>query len=194
MLFKKKHEFKPDKTHSGALSKLYITKKQRLQLLKWLLFALVLVALSVLQDTILCRVRILGATTDLLCGGLLLMCILLDPEQGCIFMLTGSCLYCFSGSAPGPYVIALLTVIGLVISIFRQSYLHQNFFTTFLCTAVAVMLYELLLFAIGALLGNTSVQRLGVFALSGVFTLVFMPALYPLLRAIGKIGGETWKD
>ena len=194
MLFKKKQEFKPDKTHSGALSKLYITKKQRLQLLKWLLFALVLVALSVLQDTIMCRLRLWGATTDLLCGGLLLMCILLDPEQGCIFMLAGSCLYCFSGSAPGAYVIALLTIIGLMISIFRQSYLHQNFFTTFLCTAVAVMLYELLLFAIGALLGHTSVQRLGIFALTGLFTLVFMPALYPLLRAIGKIGGETWKD
>lgn len=194
MFFKKKSEFKPDKTHSGALSKLYITKKQRLHLLKWLLFALVLVSLSVLQDTILCRVHLLGATTDLLCGGLLLMCMLLDPEQGCVFMLAGSCLYCFSGSAPGPYVIGLLTVIGLVISIFRQSYLHQNFFTTFLCTAVAIMLYELLLFAIGALLGHTSIRRIGIFALSGLYTVAVMPALYPVFRSIGKIGGETWKD
>ena len=46
MLFKKKNEFRPDKTHSGALSKLYITKKQRAALLKWLLMALVMVALS----------------------------------------------------------------------------------------------------------------------------------------------------
>ena len=119
MFFKKKHEFRPDKTHSGALSKLYITKKQRITLLKWLLMALVMVALSVLQDTVLCRLRLLGATTDLLYGALLLVCILLDPEQGCIFILAGSCLYCFSGSAPGPYVIALLTLIGLLISIFR---------------------------------------------------------------------------
>ena len=194
MLFKKKNEFRPDKTHSGTLSKLYITKKQRLTLLKWLLMALVMVALSVLQDTILCRVRLLGATTDLLCGALLMVCILLDPEQGCIFILVGSCLYSFSGSAPGPYVIALLTVIGLLLSIFRQSYLHQNFSTTMLCTSVAIMLYELLLFAIGALLGHTTIRRIGIFALSGIYTLAVMPALYPVFRIIGKIGGETWKD
>lgn len=194
MLFKKKNEFRPDKTHSGAFSKLYITKKQRLSLLKWLLMALILVFLSVLQDTIFCRIRLLGATTDLLCGALLMVCILLDPEQGCIFILTGSCLYCFSGSAPGPYVIALLTLIGLMISIFRQSYLHRTFSTTMLCTGVAIMLYELLLFAIGALLGNTSVRRIGVFALSGIYTLAVMPVLYPIFRVIGKIGGETWKD
>ena len=194
MLFKKKNEFRPDKTHSGALSKLYITKKQRMTLLKWLLMALVLVALSVLQDTIVCRIHLLGATTDLLCGALLMVCILLDPEQGCIFILTGSCLYCFSGTAPGPYVIALLTGIGLLISIFRQSYLHQSFGTTMLCTVIAVMLYEMLLFAVGLILGNTSVRRMGIFALSGIYTLAILPALHPLFRFIGKIGGETWKD
>lgn len=194
MLFKKKNEFRPDKAHSGALGKLYITKKQRLFLLKWLLMVLSLALLSVVQDVILSRVHLWGATSDLLCGALLMACILLDPEQGCIFILTGSCLYCFSGSAPGPYVIALLTGIGLLISIFRQSYLYQNFSTIMLCTAIAIMLYELLLWAIGMLVGNTTVHRLGIFALTGLYTLAAMPALYPVFRAIGKIGGESWRD
>ena len=190
----KKNEFKPDKVRSGALSKLYITKKQRLNLLKWLLMTLVLVAMSVLQDTILCRLQLFGATTDLLCGGLLLVCMLLAPEQGCVFVLAGSCLYSFSGSAPGPYVIALLTVIGVLLSIFRQSYLHQNFITTMLSTAVAILLYELLLFAIGAILGLTNARRFGIFLLTGIYTLAVMPVFYPVFRIIGKIGGETWKD
>ena len=194
MLFKKKNEFRPDKAHSGALSKLFITKKQRRTLLKWLLMALVLVFLSVLQDTVLCRLHLLGATTDLLCGALLMVCILLDPEQGCMFILAGSCLYCFSGAAPGPYVIGLLTVIGLLASIFRQSYLQRNFGTTMLCSAISVMLYELLLLAIGLLLGHTSIRRAGIFVLTGIYTLAVMPALYPVFRSIGKIGGESWKD
>ena len=42
-IFKKKHEFKPDKERSGALNKLYITKKQRRNIAKWLLMALALV-------------------------------------------------------------------------------------------------------------------------------------------------------
>jgi len=194
MLFKKKHEFRPDRTDSGALSKLYITKKQRLGLLKWFLFALSLVFLSVLQDVILSQVRVFGATTDLLCGALLMLCIMLDPEQGCIFILVGSTLYHFSGVSPGPYTIPLLTVIGLLISIFRQAYLHRSFITTFLCSGVAIMLYELLVFALGAFWGHTNISRLQVFLLSGLYSLLVTPVLYPIFRIIGKIGGESWKE
>ena len=194
MLFRKKNEFQPDRTRSGVLSNLYITKKQRLLLLRWLLTALVLAGVSVLQDVILSRFHIWGATTDLLCGALLLVCILLDPEQGCIFILTGSCLYWFSGSAPGPYVIAMLTVIGLFFSIFRQGYLRQNFATTVLCTVVAIFTYELVLASTGIFLGNTTLARLPQFALCGLFTAAVMPALYPVFRSIGKIGGESWTE
>ena len=194
MLFKKKHEFRPDRTDSGALNKLYITKKQRMNLLKWLLFALLLVFLSVVQDVILSQVRIFGATTDLLCGALLMVCIMLDPEQGCIFILTGATLYHFSGVSPGPYTIAFLTVIGLIISIFRQAYLRRSFITTFLCTGVAIMVYELMVFAAGAFWGHTNITRLQVFLLSGLYTLLVTPVLYPIFRVIGKIGGESWKE
>ena len=194
MLFKKKHEFRPDRTDSGALSTLYITKKQRMELLKWLLFSLLLVFLSVLQDVILSHVRIFGATTDLLCGALLMLCIMLDPEQGCIFILAGSTLYHFSGVSPGPYTIALLTAIGLLISIFRQAYLRLNFGTTILCSSVAIMVYELLVFTMGAFWGHTNISRLQIFLLSGAYTLLVMPVLYPIFRIIGKIGGESWKE
>lgn len=194
MLFKKKNEFRPDKTDSGILSKLYITKKQRLKVLKWLLTAAALVLISVLQDVILSRLHLFGATTDLLCGALLLVCIMLDPEQGCIFILLGSVAYQFSGTSPGPYVIALLTGIGLLVAIFRQAYLHEGFASTLLCAGAAIIAYELLLGIIGAFLGNTSASRLGIFALSGVYTVAVMPALYPIFRAISKIGGESWKE
>ncbi len=194
MLFRKKNEFRPDKTDSGTLNKLYITKKQRLAALKWLLTAFALVVVSVLQDVVLCRVHLFGATTDLLCGALLLVCIMMDPEQGCIFILLGSIAYHFSGTSPGPYVIALLTGIGLVVSITRQAYLQQTFAATILCTGIAIFAYEMLLGIIGAFLGHTTVSRLGIFALSGVYTVAAIPALYPIFRGIGKIGGETWKD
>lgn len=194
MWFQKKHEFRPDKTHSGTLNKLYITKKQRLAILKWTLMAAALVLISVLQDVILSQFRIFDATTDLLCGALLLVCVMLDPEQGCVFILIGSAFYEFSGSSPGPYVIALLTVIGLVVSIFRQAYLHQGFAATFLCTAAAVMFYELLLFALGAFLGSTTLPRIRIFALTGAYTVALLPLMYPMFRSISKIGGESWKD
>jgi hypothetical protein len=51
-MFGRKRDFKPDRTHSGTLHKLYITKKQRLSLLKWFLFGLVLLVLSLVASVI----------------------------------------------------------------------------------------------------------------------------------------------
>jgi hypothetical protein len=113
MLFKRKNEFKPDKTHSGALNKLYLTKKQRVLVGRWILVSLLLIVVSLVQDVILSRFFVAGATTDLLSCAILLACILYDPEVGSIFALTSSTLYWFSGSAPGVYVILLIPMLGI---------------------------------------------------------------------------------
>lgn len=193
-MFKRKYEFKPDRDRSSALSKLYLTKKQRRTLLKWLLIALVLVFISVVQDVVLSKVKIFGVHTDLVACAILLVCILQDPEIGCVFGLVSSSLYWFSGSAPGPYVIALLTVLGVVVSIFRHSYLRASFGSAMLCTAGTVMLYELLVFAVGFFLGRTTGSRLLGFCVTGGVSLAIMPFLYPVFVAISKIGGESWKE
>ena len=70
---RRKYEFKPDKEGSGILSKLYITRRQRLTLLRWTLYALVILVLSLVQDVILSRIGIRGATTDLVPAGILLL-------------------------------------------------------------------------------------------------------------------------
>ena len=97
----RKYEFRPDKPRNGLLSKLFITQKQRRGILKWSLYALVLLVLSVLQDVILCRVNIFGATTDLVPCGIFVICVVEGAEKGCVFALCASMLYLFSGTAPG---------------------------------------------------------------------------------------------
>ncbi len=192
MLFKK-HDFRPDRG-SGTLNKLYLTKKQRRILLKWLLMALALVVLCVLQDVILSRVKIWGTTVDLMAVALLLACMLQDPEYGSIFLLTASTVYSFSGSAPGYYIIALLTVIGVFFAILRHCYLHETFGSTFLCTAAALLLYEMAVFCIGLFLGNVTLSRLGVQLIKTALSLIAVPILYPILNAILRIGGKTWNE
>ncbi len=194
MFFKRKHEFRPDKNRSTVLNKLYLTKIQRLKVLKWLLITAALVFLSIVQDVIMCRIHIFGATTDLVAYAILVVCVILDPEVGCLFTLISSSVYYFSGSAPGPYVIALLTILGVLIAIGRQSYLRYSFGSICLCAAVAVMLYEIGLFFIGLALDHTTGQALPRFLLTGAFGLVAIPALYAVFTAISKIGGETWKE
>lgn len=193
-IFRRKNEFRPDKERAGTLSKLYITKKQRASIARWVLTAAMLTLICVLQDVLMSRITIFGAHTDLLSCGILLVCIMLDPEVGSIFVLIASLLYQFSGSAPGPYVIAVLTGLGVLIGIVRHCYLREGFGATFLCTAVAVMLYELIIFATGLFLGRTTGARFGIFCISGALSILAVPVMYPIFAAIGKIGGKSWKE
>ena len=190
----KKNEFKPDKPQSGVLSKLYLTRKQRQSILKWLLYSLVLLVLSVLQDVILCRLRINGATTDLVSAGILLLCIMLPTDACAVFALISSTLFYFSGMAAGPYSILLLTGLGIVLNIFRSSYLRKGFSTTLLCSSTALLLYEMLVFVLGLFLGHTTISRVSGFLLTWIFSVAAMPLLYPLFLSIGNIGGESWKE
>lgn len=192
MLFKK--EFKSDKPYSGFWGKLYLTPKQRLGILKWSLYGVLLLALSLLQDVVLCRFRIFDATTDLVPVGILLICLLEGAESGCIFALVASALYLFSGTAGGVYSMVLLTFLAVGVTIFRQAYLQKGFGAALICTGGAMLIYELLQFAIGLFLGLTIPVRAGGFLITALLSLPAVPVLYPLALAIESIGGETWKE
>lgn len=191
---KKKYEFKPDPMGSGTLSKLYMTRKQRQSLLKWLLYSLVCLVVLVVQDVVLSDLDIFGATTDLVGCAILLICLLQGPENGGMFALFSSVFYLFSGSAPGAYSIVFLTVYGILAAIFRQAFLRKSFGSMVLCAAGALLLYELSVFAMGLFLGYTIGSRIGTFLITWLLTLIVMPILYPIVSSIGKIGGETWKE
>lgn len=193
-MFKRKHEFKPDKISSGLLNKLYITPKQRQAMLKWLLMAAFLVFVGVVQDVIFSRVTLFGATFDLMAVALLLSCILLDPEIGSIFLLIASMFYWFSGSAPGPYVIGLLTVLGVFFAIVRHCYLHDTFGSVLFCTGAALLLYEAAIFGIGLFMGHTTLSRWDGHAIKVAISLAAVPLMYPVFVSIGKIGGKEWND
>ena len=191
---RKKYEFRPEIERNDILGKILLTKQQRQSVLRWLLFSMVCLAGLILQDVVMSRVSILGATTDLVPCCILAVCIMQGAESGCIFALIASLIYYFSGSAPGPYVIPLITAISIVAAIFRQGYLRKGFSALLLCAAVGLLLYELSIFGIGLFLGHTRLDRLVRFFLTALWTLATAPVLYPILLSIGKIGGETWKE
>lgn len=193
-MLRKKYEFRPDRMESSALSKLYLTKKQRYSLLKWFLYATLLVLLSLVQDVIMSRVHIRNATTDLVACGILLICMHNDADSGSRFAVAGSLFYYLSGTAPGPQVILLLTAIGCLFNIFRSSYLRRGMLSTLLCTSAALAVYKLVIFALAVFLGNSSPERLTVFGVSCLLCVAVLPLLYPFVVSIGKIGGESWKD
>ncbi len=187
-------DFRPDRPHSGFFGKLYLTQKQRKGLLKWVLYALVLLALSLLQDVMLCHLRIFGATTDLIPCGIFLICLLEGSEKGSVFALVSSLVYLFSGFSPGYFCVVCITAIGVGICLFRQGYLQQGFRATLLCMAIALVVYELAVFGIGLFLGLTNFSRLAGFGITTGLTFLTVPALYPLAQAIRTLGGNEWKE
>ena len=193
-MFRRKYDFKPDRTGTSFLNKLYITKRQRLSILRWVLYSLVLLALSVLQDVIFCQLTIRGATTDLVSAAILLLCIMLSTENCAVFALISSVLFYFSGSAAGPYSILFLTGLGVLLNIFRTGYLRKSFSTVFFCAGFGLMVYELAIFVVGLFLGHTIPARFMSFCITGGLSLIAMPVLYPIFLSISKIGGESWKD
>ena len=190
----RKNEFKPDKPQNGLLSKLYLTQLQRRSLLKWGLYALALVVLSVLQDVILSRFSLFGARTDLVPCGIFLICMLEGLEAGSVFCLVSSLVYLFSETAPGPYCLVLITFLGVGAAFFRQSYLQKNFGATVFCAGACVFLYELLIFFAVLFTGLTTWNRFGVFLATGVISVAVTPLLYPVMHLVETIGGETWKE
>ena len=194
MARKEKYEFKPDRKQATFLKRLYMTRLQRLQLLKWTLLGASCVFMLVAQDVIMSRIHIAGATTDLAVAIMLLIGLYEGPENGSFFALIASIVYLFSGSAPGPYCIGLITTLVLCINLLRQNLWRRNFQSTLFCTGAAIMLYEMGVFVIGLISGLTIPARTGVFFLTGLLTCIAMVPMYPLVRFLSKIGGDTWKE
>jgi hypothetical protein len=188
----KKNEFKPDKPHSGVWEKLLLTKLQRKAFLKWTLYALVLVVLSVVQDVLLSRVRLLGATTELVPCGIFLVCLLEGADRGSIFVLVASMLYYFSGTGEGVYVILFITAVAIGATWVRQRFLQSGFGAAMVCTAAAMVVYRLAMYAIGTFLGLTTLSSIGSFLLTAIMTMIPAPVIYLVLCAIG--GGDIWKE
>ena len=188
------YEFKPDPKGTNYLKRLYMTRLQRLTILKWATFAMTGILLLVIQDVIMSQVRFSGATTDLPVAFILLVGIYEGLENGSVFTLAASLFYWFSGSAPTPICVAVLCILVILIGLFRQLYWHRSFGSIAMCVSIAIMLYEMTMFVIGLMSGLTILPRASVFALTGGITCITMLPMYPLVRLISKIGGVSWKE
>lgn len=191
---KRSIEFKPDPQTATWVKTFHLTVQQRLQLAKWALYILTIVLCLVVQDVIMSRIRLFGGTTDLAVCAILLITVIEGTDTGSLFVLIASTLYYFSGSAPGAYVIALMSFLGVAAVLLRQLYWHRSKGSIVLCTGIALMLYEIGLFVVGIAIGLTLPSRLIYFILTGVYSCLALIPLYSVIYKIGLIGGNTWKE
>lgn len=188
------NEFKPDASRVSPLKPLRFTRLQWLQILRWLGYVGICVLCLVVQDSIMSRVSIFGSTTDLAVAAMLLITVMEGCEVGSVFILVSSILYYFSGSAPGPYCVVLLTIFGMCATLFRQVVWHRSPSSIILCAGLAAMAYEIGLYVVGMFMGLTRWSRGPRFLIAGALTVAAMIPLYFLIYRVGQIGGFTWKE
>ena len=191
---RKVYEFKPDRERTSFWKQLYMTRLQRMQILKWGSHAALCVLLLTLQVVMMSQIRISGATTDLAVCVIFLIGLYEGTENGSLFALIASIIYLFSGSSPGAQCIALISCTTVGLNLLRQTLWRRSSGSILLCTCAAITIYEMLNFLFGIFVGNTIWERAGVFALVAAFTCAAAFPLYPVVKLISKIGGETWKE
>lgn len=187
-------EFKPDGPRVSPLKTLRFTHLQWLHTLRWLCYIGICVLCLVIQDSIMSRVSILGATTDLAVAAMLLITVIEGCDVGSVFILIASTVYYFSGSAPGPYCVALLTLLGMCATLFRQLVWHRSRGSIILCAGLAAVAYEIGLYVVGIFMGLTRWYRFPRFLITGGLTVAAMIPLYFFIYRSGQIGGYTWKE
>ena len=187
-------DFKPDAEGGGLLKALHLTRLQRLNYLKWLLFIAVMIVLLVIQDVVMSRVTLFGSTTDLAVCVILLITVMEGTEVGSLFVLIASTLYYFGGSSPGPACVMLMTFTGIAACMFRQMYLHRSRGSIVLCAGLALVVYELGVYGTALFQGLTRWDRIGAFLVKGLLSWIVMIPLYSLIHRIGQIGGNSWKE
>ena len=190
----KKYEFRPDSDGKHLLQRLQLTDQQRKTLIKWVLYTLLLVFISVLQDVILTHLRLFGASTELVPCAIFLICVVEGTQTGSIFALVASILYLFSVNDLGSYAVIFITVLAIIVTAFRQGYLRKGFAATILCVATAMLVYELLMFAFALFLHKTLFIRIIGFLITALLSTLAAPLLYFPAKAINAIGGDAWKD
>ena len=190
----KQSEFKPDRRQNILSGLFHVTQLQKQRMLKWTLYVLTGILLLTIQDVIMSRVSIFGATTDLPVVYILLITVIEGVDVGSLFVLFASTIYYFSGSAPGPYCIGLLCAVGIIATLLRQAYLRRTKASIVICAGIALTVYEMGLFVVGIGLGLTRWDRVFSFLITAGYSFGVMVLLYPLINKIGLIGGTTWKE
>lgn len=191
---RKKIEFRPDPTGHNWADKLRLTPLQRKSVLKWMLYSAVCVAGLVLQDSMLARLRLFGGCFDVTPALIVLICVLEGSENGSLFALLASMVYVFSGTGQGHYCIAMLTLAAVLATAFRQSYLRRGAGSDLICVGGAMVLYEMAVFTAGVVQGLTYRGRWGVFLMTAIISTLAAGTVYALLKYIGTIGGNAWKE
>lgn len=180
---------------SAPLSgKLFLTQRQKKSLLRWSLDFLVFFLVLLVQNVIFSRFTVFGCVINLVPSAILLIGLCASVESGCIFALCASLFWSFSGWVLGSISIFLMPLAVALLGALRQSCFPKNMLSILLCCLIGTAGHEFIRFLAALFLGYTPWGYWYQAFVTAFFSFLVCPVLYPVVRAIGKIGGPVWND
>lgn len=171
------------------LDKFYITPKQWLHILRWFLYALLFLAVMMVQTVVFGNRTLFGIHPDFVPVAIVCICLQEGSERGGIFALAASVFWCLSGADYGPVSIVVLTALPVLGGLICHRFLSNRYLPclglSFLTAFVQQSVIFLMKFFFDTMAGSLYFTEL----LPCVFvSLLAQPLLYLLAGWIGRIG------
>lgn len=174
--------------------KLFLTLQQKKSLLRWSLDALVFFLVLIVQNVIFSRITLFGCVINLVPGAILLIGLCASVESGCIFALCASLFWSFSGWVLGSVSVFLLPLFVALLGALRQACFPKTITSILLCCFIGMVGHEFIRFLAALFLDYTPWGYWYQALVTPCFSFLVCPVLYPVVRAISKIGGPVWSD
>ncbi len=171
------------------LDKLYITPRQWMHILRWTLYALLVLLAMMVQTVVLGNRTVLGAKPDFVPVVIVCVCLREGAERGGLFALLASFFWYLSGADQGSMAIAVLTVLPVLGSVLLRSTLTNRFLPCLFFTLITLFTEHSLMFLWKLIFETMDGSLFFTRLLPCVFvSLLAQPPVYWLVKRIEKIG------
>ena len=171
------------------LDKFYITPKQWLHILRWSLYALLLLVAMMVQTVVFGNRLLFGAKPLLVPVVICCVCLREGAERGGVFALLATLFWCFSGAEYGPVSIVMQTAVPVLGTVGSRAVLSSRYVPCLFITFLALFLEQSIVFGLKVFTGNAQGAMFFTVLLPCVFiSLLFQPIVYFLVKQTERIG------
>ncbi len=171
------------------LDKLYITPRQWLHILRWVLYTLLFLLAMMMQTVIFGNRTLFGAHPDFVPVVITCVCLREGPERGGLYALLCSLIWCLSGADQGSVCIAVLTVLPILGSLLCRAVLSNRFVPCLGLTFLTLFMEQTVMFLLRYFFGTMDGSLFWRTLLPCVLvSMLAQPAVYFLVKRIAKIG------
>ena len=171
------------------LEKFYITPGQWKHILRWTLYALLLLTAMIVQTVLLGKDGIFGQTADIAAVVILTVAMVEGPERGGMFALLSSIFWALSGIDRGALQILCLTVLPILSSYYSRKVFSISYIPDLLSCGLILFITNALHFLLRLFYDGIPRHLFYTRLLPGILvTLLFQPLIYWLVKSIEKIG------